>query len=284
MTLPTLAAEPIFHIGNFSVTNALINSTVVMLIFVILALITQYFLRKHNPKKAPRGFLNFLEATTDFLLGYMDKVTNDRKKSIKFLPIIGGLFLFILISNWLGILPGVGSIGIWENHNGSNIFVPLFRSANSDLNLTLAMAVIAITFSHLAGFLALGFFTYANKFIKLGDLWNALKTLNPIKVLIAFIEFFVGLIEIFSEFAKIVSLSLRLFGNIFAGEVLLTVMASLIAFVVPVPFLGLELLVGLIQALVFSMLTLAYLVVSTAQPHGHEEEHTHSKVIEVAHT
>jgi F-type H+-transporting ATPase subunit a len=174
----------------------------------------------------------------------------------------------------MGVLPGIGSIGIWQAHHGTLELVPLFRPANADLNLTLAMAAFAVAASHLLGIFAIGFFTYANKFIKLGDIWHALKSFDLIKIMTAFIEFFVGLIEIISEVAKVLSLSLRLFGNIFAGEVLLVVMASIFAFFLPLPFLFLEILIGLIQAVVFSMLTLAYLSLATTELHSHRDHDT----------
>src|SRR6185295_2987516 len=128
---------------------------------------------------------------------------------------------------------------------------------------------------HILGINTMGFFKYANKFIKIGDLVKAFKK-PGIGIMVAFIEFGVGLIEIFSEVAKIVSLSLRLFGNVFAGEVLLTVLASLIAVFVPLPFMFLEILVGLIQATVFAMLTLVYLTMATAEIHEHGSE-THAE-------
>jgi F-type H+-transporting ATPase subunit a len=181
------------------------------------------------------------------------------------------MFFFILFSNWVGLLPGTGSFGVYH---GSE-FLPILRPANTDLNLTLAMAVFAVITSHILGIFTIGFFKYANNFIKLGDIWHAVKSGSPMKILVAVIEFFVGLIEVFSEVAKMVSLSLRLFGNIFAGEVLLTVLASLIAgygaFLIPIPFMLLELIVGIVQATVFSMLTLVYLSIATSEIHGHAE-------------
>ena len=197
-------------------------------------------------------------------MGYVDQVTHDRKKSLKFLPIVGSLFFFILISNWLGIFPGIGSIGRWLSVHGEAELVPIFRPANTDLNTTLAMAVLGVAISHVFGIIAIGFWKYANKFVKLGDIWQSFRK-GGMSIMVAFIEFGVGFIEIISEVAKIVSLSLRLFGNVFAGEVLLTVMASLLAFVVPLPFIGLEILVGFIQALVFAMLVLVYLSVATTE-------------------
>ncbi|MDZ4243961.1 MAG: FoF1 ATP synthase subunit a, partial [Candidatus Doudnabacteria bacterium] len=188
----------------------------------------------------------------------------DRRKSIKFLPIVGSLFFFILISNWIGIFPGIGSIGRYLPIHGEIELVPLFRPANTDLNMTLAMAILGIGATHIFGILAIGFWKYANKFVKLGDIWRSFRK-GGMSIFVAFVEFGVGLIEIFSEVAKVVSLSLRLFGNVFAGEVLLTVMASLIAFIIPLPFIFLEILVGFIQALVFSMLVLVFLSIATME-------------------
>jgi F-type H+-transporting ATPase subunit a len=148
--------------------------------------------------------------------------------------------------------------------NEAHETVPLFRPANADLNLTVAMALVAVIGSHVLGIIAIGFWKYSNRFIKLGGLWRSLRK-GGVSIMVAFIEFLVGFIEIISEVAKVVSLSLRLFGNVFAGEVLMTVIAGLVAFVVPLPFMLLEFLVGFIQAIVFSMLTLVYLTMATTE-------------------
>lgn len=270
LALPPLAAEPIFHIANFPVTNTLINACLATLIFAVFAFFIN--LGKKNyylEDKAPEGVLNFFESILEIFLTQIDNVTKDRKKTVKFLPIVAGIFLFILVSNWMSQIPGTGSIGIYHGKE----FIPLLRPATSDLNLTLGMAVFAVVFSHLLGIATIGFFKYANKYIKLGDIWRAIKTGKVMNIFVSVIEFFVGFLEIISEVAKMVSLSLRLFGNIFAGEVLLTVIGSLIAFFVPLPFLGLELLVGIIQAMVFALLTLVYLTVATTPIVEHDETH-----------
>ncbi|MBI4053924.1 MAG: F0F1 ATP synthase subunit A [Candidatus Doudnabacteria bacterium] len=259
-TIPPLAAETVTTLGTFPVTNTYINSTIVLFVFFILGL-----LLRNKTAEVPGALQNFFESILETLFKYFDQVTGDRKNTLRFLPIVGTLFFFILLSNWMGILPGIGSVGRWLTVHGERELVPLFRPAATDLNLTLAMAVASVAFSHLAGILAIGFFRYANKFVKLGDIWQAVLSGRPAKILTAIIEFFVGFIEIISEFAKVASLSLRLFGNIFAGEVLLTVIGGMLAFFAPLPFLGLELLVGLIQATVFSMLVLVYLTVATAE-------------------
>lgn len=259
LAIPPLAAETIFEIGSFPVTNTYINSIIVLVLFVILGLVL-----RSKSKEIPGKVQNFAESIMEVCLKYVDRVTHDRRKSLKFLPLVGSLFFFILISNWLGIFPGIGSIGRWLSVHGEVEFVPLFRPANTDLNTTLAMAVLGVTTAHLFGIAAIGFWRYANKFVKLGDIWRSFKK-GGINIFVAFVEFGVGFIEIVSEVAKVVSLSLRLFGNIFAGEVLLSVMGTLLAFVVPLPFIGLEILVGFIQALVFSMLVLVYLSVATME-------------------
>lgn len=270
ISLPPLAAEIIFHIGNFGVTNTLINSALATLLFAVFAFFLNLGIKKYYlTDEAPKGLLNFFESILEILLTQIDNVTKDRKKTLRFLPIVGGIFLFILISNWLSQLPGTGSIGFWHGHE----LIPLLRPATSDLNLTLGMAVFVVALSHFVGIATIGFFKYANKFIKLGDIYKAVVSLSPIKIFVAVIEFFVGLLEVISEVAKMVSLSLRLFGNIFAGEVLLTVIGSLIAFIVPLPFLGLELLVGIVQAMVFSLLTLVYLTIATTPVVEHESAH-----------
>lgn len=272
MNIP-VAAEIIGHLGSFPITNAYVNSTIVTVLFIVFALSLNKQLKK-VPGKLQSGF----EVVLEFLLGYFDGVTGNREKSKRFLPIVGTLFLFVLCSNWFGLVPGNGTLGIWESVHGEIELVPVLRSAGSDLNLTVAMALVSVIGSHLIGIMTLGFFVHWNKFIQIGTIWKAVKSLKPIAILVAFVEFIVGLIELFSEVAKVVSLSLRLFGNIFAGEVLLTVISSLISVAIPLPFMFLELIVGVIQATVFSMLTLVYLTMMTTKHEAHDHD-THDEDI-----
>lgn len=272
LALPPIAAEPIFYISNFAVTNTYINSTLTMIGFVVFAILISLAVKKYQ-SRAPKGLLNFFESILETLFGYFDTVTGDRKKTIRFLPLIGSLFLFILVSNWIGLLPGIGSIGRYLMHEGHVQFIPMFRPANTDLNLTLAMSVIVVITSHVLGIAMIGFFKYANKFVKLGDLWHALKSFKPMDIAVAIIEFGVGILETISEVAKLLSLSLRLFGNIFAGEVLLTVLAGILPLFLPLPFMALEIIVGIVQATVFAMLSLVYLTVATTEVHSQHSEH-----------
>lgn len=257
MHIPTLAPEILFHIGGIPVTNTIINVWLALAIFAILGLIL-----KNRLSLRPGKAQNFIEYILELLFGYFDQVTGDRKKTMRFLPLVGSVFFFILLSNWLGLLPGTGSITL-----GGKM---LLRPANTDLNLTVVMALTSVVISHLYGLITVGVFSHINKFIQIGSFIKSLRH-GPIAIFTAIVEMGVGLIEIVSEMAKVVSLSLRLFGNIFAGEVLMTVMSSLVAAIVPAPFMLLELLVGLVQAGVFAMLTLVYMTVMTTAPHGAEE-------------
>ena len=257
--IPTLAPEVLFQVGSVNVTNTMVNAWLAIIIFLVLG-----FFVSRSVRLKPGKLQNYCEYFLDLLLGYFDQVTGNRKKTLKFLPVVGSIFFFILLSNWLGLLPGTGSIFMKANHN------MVFRPANTDLNLTVAMALVAVFSSHLFGFFSVGFFTHIGKFIQIKNVFKSIKK-GPIGIFSAVIEFGVGILEIISEVAKIVSLSLRLFGNVFAGEVLISVISALVAALVPTPFMLLELLVGIIQASVFAMLTLVYLTVAVQEPHGSEE-------------
>ncbi len=264
----SVAAEPVFEIWGFSVTNSLVNAWVGLGLFLVVG-----WLIRRRIALVPKGVVGFFDWLVEFLLQEVQKVTGDRERARRFFPLCGALFFFILLSNWLGLFPGVGSIGFFEMHKGVRELIPLFRPATSDLNFTLAIAALSIIATHIFGILAVGAASHASKFVNVRGIIRAFRK-GPVAVLVAVVEFFVGLIEMSSEAAKTLSLALRLFGNVFAGEVLLTVIYSLASLVVPLPFLFLELLVGVIQATVFSMLVLVFLK-SMTESHGESEEEGH---------
>ncbi len=265
MNVP-LFAEPIFHIGSFAITNAYINATILTAALVIFAVLFNKKIRE-----IPGRFQTMLEALFETLFGFFDQVTGSREKTKRFFPLIASLFFFILLSNWMGLLPGTGSIGQWQMHHGEMTLVPLLRPANSDLNLTLAMALVSVISSHVFGVITIGFFAHWNRFFQFGTIWKAVRSFKPMDIVVSLVEFVVGLIEFVSEIAKVLSLSLRLFGNIFAGEVLITVIGSIMAFAMPLPFMLLEIIVGVVQATVFAMLSLVYVSILTDKPHGGDE-------------
>jgi len=261
----TLYAEPIAHIGNFPVTNSLVTSGAALIIVLVLAILV-----RRKIKEVPSGLQNALEMIIEGFLVIFDGVTDSRKKSLQFAPLVLAFFFFVLINNWMGLLPGVGSIGQVVQTEGGTFFIPFIRGGTADLNTTLALATIGVVISHIFGVMAVGAWAYFNKFINIKVFLEIPRKVrkNPTILLINPIKAFVGLIEVIGEFAKVASLSFRLFGNIFAGEVLLASMSAILAFGIPIPFLFLEVLVGLIQALIFAMLILTYLTINTT-----EEEH-----------
>lgn len=265
-----LAAEPLFQLGAFPVTNAMLNAWIVAIFFIIIA-----FVASRRTSLVPRGIHNFFEAIVVFMIDEMDKVTGDRKKSKLFFPIVATLFLFILVNNWFGLIPGTGTIGVYGEVHGATELVPFLRPAMADLNMTLALAVFSILIVQFAGVYGVGFTNYFSKFVNIRGIFRAIPK-GPVAIGVAIIEFLVGLLEIVGEVARIASLSLRLFGNVFAGEILIGVMLSLASFVVPIPFMFLEILVGVIQASVFSLLVLVFLTVATME-HGHDDEGHHEE-------
>ncbi|MEK6827088.1 MAG: FoF1 ATP synthase subunit a [Nanoarchaeota archaeon] len=265
----TLFAEPISHYKNFSITNALLTSWVVVGIILILSIILRLRL-----KEIPGRLQNLFEIIVEGALSLCDQVTNSRALSIKIFPIAISAFFFILINNWLGIIP-LGGFGLLETSEHGRAFIPFLRGGTADINTTIALAFMAVLGANIFGIFSVGIWKTFNKYVNLkilGEIFTKLRK-DPTVIIVAPITFFVGLIEIIGEFAKIASLSFRLFGNVFAGEVLLASMAALFAYIIPIPFLFLEILVGVIQALIFSILLVVYFTISASDHSEHDEAH-----------
>jgi len=264
----TLYAESVFQIGSLQVSNALLISWVTVLIIIILSLSLRLSL-----KKIPGKLQHFFELVYEGALSLCDQVTNNRKKSEKLFPISISLFFFILVNNWLGLIP-FGGLGTIQNTGHGEGFIPFLRSGTADINTTIALAVITVVGANIFGIISIGLWKMFNKYVNLKAIGKMVLEIkkNPMGLIIAPISFFVGLLEIIGEFAKIASLSFRLFGNIFAGEVLLASMAALFAYILPTPFLFLEIMIGVIQALVFSMLTLVYFTIASEDHEEHNEK------------
>ncbi len=244
----SLQAETLGHFLGLPITNSIILSLLAGLVLVGGGMLVASRL-----KPVPGKSQNVAEIAIDGTLSFMGQVLGDQKQALKFFPLVATIFFFILLNNWLGVLPGIGSIGIFTDVHGHQEFVPLFRAAGADLNTTLALAIVAVLATQIFAIKKLGFFKQAGKYFDFKH--------GPI-------HFFVGILELVGEFAKVLSFSFRLFGNIFAGEVLLIIMLSLLplfATFAVLPFFLLEYFVGFIQALVFAMLTLVFLKVATME-------------------
>ncbi len=269
----TIYAEPIFHIGNFQVTNSLITSWAAVLVVLVLSLAIRLKL-----KKIPGKLQNMFEVILEGALDLVDQVTNDRRISVRIFPFVFSLFIFILVNNWLGLLPIFGSIGLLVQEGATSAFVPFLRSGTADINTTLALSIMVVILSNVFGIMVIGVWKAFNKYINLSAIFSIFTKVrkDPSILIVAPITLFVGLLELLGEFAKIASLSFRLFGNVFAGEVLLASMGAIFAYIVPGPFLFLEVFVGLIQALIFSLLATVYFTIAS-QDHSEHEEHEHKE-------
>lgn len=241
----SLKAESLTHSVVFPFTNSLLLGIIVTGLLLVLGITL-----KRKMALVPSSGQSIVEVGLENLLGLMDSVLGDRHKSERYLPLIATIFIMVMTANWLGLVPGVGSIGVQGEHS----FIPFFRAPSADLNFTLAIAIVSVVSTHVLAIKELGILSHGKKFLNFS---------SPI-------SFFIGILELVSEFAKIISFSFRLFGNIFAGEVLLIIIAFLAPYIAPVPFLFLEFFVGFIQAFVFSMLTLVFLAIATAD---HKSEH-----------
>jgi F-type H+-transporting ATPase subunit a len=246
----SISAEPLFHILSFPVTN-----TVLVTLCISLLIIAVSYILKSRISLIPRGFQNVVESVLEALLNLADSVTQDRHQSKKFFPIVATIFIFVILTNWIEVVPGLGTIGINRMEEGKQILVPFIRSGAADLNLTLAIALVSVISAQVLGIATIGIGKYAGKFF-----------VSPFHSPYV-VGTFVGILELISEVAKLISFSFRLFGNIFAGEVLLTVMLFLVPYFIPLPFLFLELFVGFIQALVFAMLTLVFFKMAVTEAH-----------------
>jgi F-type H+-transporting ATPase subunit a len=255
--VPTLASETVAHIGSFEIRNTLLMAWLAMGVLALIGL----RLKAAGYKLIPGRFQMAMELIIEALFNFFNGIFGDEKITRKFFPLVASIFLFILIANWMGILPGVGSILITAEHNGGMATFPLLRSMNADVNMTLLFAMVAIFTAQVVGIVTLGFFHHAGKYFVAP--WK-----KPYGI-----GMFVGLLEFLGEFSRIVSFAFRLYGNIFAGEVLLIVISFLVPYIVPIPFLGLELFVGVIQAMVFSMLTAVFLKMAMESHGDHDSAH-----------
>lgn len=247
----SVSADTLFSLWGLPITNTLLMTWAGMAVLALAALILGWKIRM-----VPDGKQNAVEAVFDAALDLLDDITGNRNVSYVLFPLVVTILLFVLASNWVEILPGLGSIGIDKTVNGVTAFIPFMRSPSSDLNFTIALAFVSILSIQAFSIKNLGLIKHLRKYISFKSA----------------LGFFVGILEIISEVSKIISFSFRLFGNIFAGEVLLAVSAFLMPLALPIPFLFLELFVGAIQAVVFAGLTAVFMGIAVEETE--EEERT----------
>ena len=266
-----LASEPVFHVGGFTVTNTLMGAWLTTIVLLAIALTIRFRL-----KLVPGRFQALMEFGMEALLNFIESIAG-HKYGRKFFPMVATIFLFVIMNAYLGLLPFFGAIGPIDSHGV--VEYGLFRAANTDVNVPLAIAICAFVFIEYWGIRAMGAWHYISEFINVKQLGQGLKELFTGKVrpavmniVFGIVNLFVGLIELLSHFIRLVSFTFRLFGNMTAGEILIVMIAFLVPLVVGIPFYGLELLVGVIQALIFAGLTLVFATIAVG---AGAEEHEH---------
>lgn len=291
------AAEPLACLGGVQegevcTSGIPFTNSLLMTIVTDLLLILTVILGVRNMQLIPRGLQNIVEFTVEAFYNFSQGI--DRKNVAKFFPLCATIFLFFLYANFLALIPGVGSIGgcvrepvvessasaSTEAQPENSIFanlpvycgegtalVPFLRAPAADLNVTFAFSLVAVIMVEVFGFQALGM-SYLTKFFNFRE---------------GFMGAFVGIIELISELARILAFAFRIFGNIFAGEVILVVMSFLFPYLLPLPFYGLEVFVAVIQALIFSILTMVFMSIAVLEHGGHDEQgHAESMPLEAA--
>ncbi|HVC35802.1 MAG TPA: F0F1 ATP synthase subunit A [Chloroflexota bacterium] len=240
-----ISSSIVTTVFGFPIANTLITGWISIILLAVL-----FGLATRSMKLVPTGLQNLAEWIVDALVGMAENVAG-RERGREFFALFATIFLYVLVNNWLELLPGVTNATIFIQKGTEKI--PLFRSPSADLDFTLMLALSAVFMVQFWSIKHTGWGGWAGKFINLKG--------GPIGV-------FVGFLETISEVAKIISFSFRLFGNLFAGDILLSVVPFLVPWVVVLPFMGLELFVGAVQALVFALLTLAFVTMATIA-HGH---------------
>jgi F-type H+-transporting ATPase subunit a len=263
-----LPSEAMFHIGDFKITNTLISSWVTIIVLCLI-----FFFATRKMKLIPGKLQSFAEVVVEGIYNTISGVSGEKNVRI-FFPIVTTIFLFVVTNALLALVPLWGTWGPIEHGAEGPLIVPFLRAANTDVNLTLSIALISFCFIEFIGFKKIGPFKYIDSFFQFSSLGKAFKELfkGNVKTFLSglafgFINIYVGLLEILSHFIRIVSFTFRLFGNMTAGEILIGVMTFLIALIMPALFYGFETLFGLLQAIIFAGLTLVFGVMAITSHH-----------------
>jgi F-type H+-transporting ATPase subunit a len=261
----TLPSERLFEVAGFPITNTLIAAWLSIIVLAVL-----FYVCTRKMKLIPGKLQNLAEMAVEALLSFVKSVAGEKQARLLF-PVVATIFIYVITNAYLALLPFFGTIVVTGQEGTA---VPLFRSANTDINVPLSIAVMSFIFVEFWGMKSLGTFRYLGEFFNFGQIGRGVKELFMGKIRPAitniafgFINLFVGMLEIFSHLIRIISFTFRLFGNMTAGEMLLLVSAFLIPLIFTIPFYGLELLIGFIQALIFAGLTLVFGTIAVAPMH-----------------
>lgn len=265
-----LAAEVLWSPFGIPITNTMIAAWLTILVIGGIS-----YAATRKMRLVPHGLQNVMEASVEMLMNFVESIAG-KEYGRKFFPVVATIFIFVIANAWLALLPGFMSIGFWHTEGEEQVLIPLFRGANTDINVPLALALVSFIFVEYWGFRSHGFIRYMSRFVNVRQYFGGVgqmlrgRVRSGMSMLFSgIIDIFVGFIEMVSEMVRIMSFTFRLFGNMTAGEILIFSMMFLIPWVAAIPFYGLELFIGFVQALIFCGLTVVFLVMAVT-PH---EEH-----------
>ncbi|MFC1971170.1 F0F1 ATP synthase subunit A [Chloroflexota bacterium] len=259
---PHLPAPVLFHLFGLPITNSIIGGWITTVFLVSVS-----FAVTRRMKIVPGR----LQALFEFLLGWIYDLCQSiagEENGKRFFPVICTIFLFIALNGWLSLIPGFGSIEVHVHGHE----MELLRGANTDVNTPLAIALFSFVFVLYYGLKALGI-SFFRQYVNFGPLFRSIGQIfkgkfNVMDIFSGAIDIFVGMLELLSMFIRIVSFTFRLFGNMTAGEILLLITAFLVPWILALPFYGLEMLVGFVQALIFGGLTLVFVTMAVTPHEG----------------
>ena len=251
-----LDPEIIFSIGGFPIASSTLMIFLIVFVFIVFAF---FATRKFSIR--PGGFQIIVEEIYNQIIGLVDQITSSKKHSKKIFPVIGAMLVYLAVANLIGLIPGLTSI----TFNGKAIF----SSATADFNTTFGLALGAVIAIQIISIKEWGVLGHLGKFFKFKEVAQGFKK-GISDGFIALIDFFVGLLDIIGEVAKVVSLALRLFGNMYAGQVLMIILFGAVAFVIPSIWLAMNIFVGVLQAMVFAALVAAYYMLAVKEDESEE--------------
>lgn len=246
-----IKSTEVFSLFGFSVAN----STLFIMLIALVIICFGYFVVRKFSVKNPSGIQVAVESIYLAAFDLIQNIINDENKTRKVFPVIGALMFYLVIANIIGLIPGLEQISF----NGKE----LFRTPTSDFNTTFGLALAAVVIINAISFKEKGFFGYFDQFFKIKGIWQGFKK-SIGDGFLAIVDFCIGLLDIVGEATKVISLSLRLFGNMYAGQVLAIIIMGFVAFVVPSIWLAMNLFVGVLQAVVFASLVASYYMLATA--------------------
>ncbi len=246
--VPSIASPVLGNIGPLTIATSTVTTLLITFLFVYVAI------KASRSKLIPSRLQAAFELFYEYVAEFIESIVGDKEKAATIVPYVGALMTYLLVANLLPMMPGISGFYITA---ANGLHVPLFRGATTDFNTTFGLALAVIVIMQIVGIREQGFFGYTSHFIQIKQVWKGFKT-SLSEGAVSIIGFFVGLIEIISELAKILSLSLRLFGNMFAHEVLTVILLGTFSIAVPAIWMGMGVLVGVVQSIVFVALVTVY--------------------------